>query len=169
VGIEVLTGDFKGNRDSIATVVASAPDVFAHNVEVIPRLQKAARPSSSWQRSLGVLAAARDAARNLDIPLFTKTGLMLGLGERVAEVKDALAEIRERGVELLTLGQYLKPLNKPGLLDVVRYVPPDEFSELAGYARELGFKGVAASPLTRSSHLAETLLAQAQGESKDGG
>lgn len=163
VGIEVLTGDFQGSPESIATVVAATPDVFAHNVEVVPRLQRTARPASGWQRSLGVLTAARKVADDLGVTLYTKTGLMLGLGESLDEVREALAEIREHGVELLTLGQYLKPLNKPGLLDVVRYVPPEEFAELATYARALGFSGVAASPLTRSSHLAETLLAQAQG------
>ncbi len=163
VGIEVLTGDFSGQRECIAEVIATAPDVFAHNVEVVPRLQRTARPASSWQRSLGVLTAARKVADDLGVTLYTKTGLMLGLGESLDEVREALADIREHGVELLTLGQYLKPLNKPGLLDVVRYVPPEEFAELATYARALGFSGVAASPLTRSSHLAETLLAQAQG------
>jgi lipoic acid synthetase len=162
VGIEVLTGDFRGEESSIATVIRARPDVFAHNVEVVPGLQSVARPSATWQRSLGVLRAARDIAQREHIPLLTKTGLMLGLGESAGEVRDALMEIRESGVDLLTLGQYLRPLNVAGLLDVERYLPPEEFEELSRYARELGFRGVAASPLTRSSHLAETLHAAAR-------
>jgi lipoic acid synthetase len=162
VGIEVLAGDFQGDCQAIAAVVEAQPDVFAHNVEVVPRLQQAARPAATWQRSLAVLQQARHAAQEQGFDLLTKTGLMLGVGETDAEVREALGLIAERGIDLLTLGQYLKPLGVDGLLEVERYVPPEEFNALAEYARNLGFRGVAASPLTRSSHLAETLYARAR-------
>lgn len=165
IGIEALTGDFGGDPNSIATVVSAGPDVFAHNVEVVPRLQPLARPAATWERSLSVLTEARRAAELLGLELLTKTGLMLGIGETDEEAREALALIAARGVDLLTLGQYLKPRGGGGLLEVDRYVPPEQFDELAVYARDLGFKGVAASPLTRSSHLAETLFAQARGGS----
>ena len=164
VGIEVLTGDFSGVEQDIATVVETGPDVFAHNVEVVERLQREVRPAAGWHCSLGVLATAKRIARRTGAPMLTKTGLMLGLGETLDEVKAALEAIREYDVDLLTLGQYLKPLNREGLLDVVRYVEPAEFDALAEFARSIGFKGVAATPLTRSSHLAETVLAEARGE-----
>lgn len=169
VQVEVLTGDFSGVEHDIAMVVTAKPDVFAHNVEVVPRLQRAVRPAATWERSLSVLAIAKRVARGAGVPLLTKTGLMLGLGESLAEVREALSLIREYGVDLLTLGQYLKPLNRPGLLDVQRYVTPEEFNGLADYAREVGFKGVAATPLTRSSHLAETLYAEAGNPTSAGG
>jgi len=165
VGIEVLTGDFAGDPNSIATVASAKPDVFAHNVEVVPRLQSMARPAATWERSLSVLTEAQRAAQLLGFELLTKTGLMLGVGETDAEVREALELIAARGIDLLTLGQYLKPRGVAGLLEVDRYVPPEQFQELADYARGLGFKGIAASPLTRSSHLAETLYAQARGGS----
>ena len=161
-GIEVLTGDFRGSRKSIATVVHARPDVFAHNVEVVPSLQRTARPAASWETSVAVLQSAREIAQDEGIPLLIKSGLMLGLGETDREVREALRLLREAGVELLTLGQYLKPLNVDGKLEVQRYVEPKEFTALADYAKSLGFYGIAASPLTRSSHLAETLYAQAQ-------
>lgn len=161
-GIEVLTGDFRGEPRSIATVVEAAPDVFAHNVEVVPRLQSLARPAATWERSLAVLEQAAAIAARQNIPLLTKTGLMLGIGESDGEAREALELIAARGVDLLTIGQYLKPLGVAGLLDVDRYVSPEQFDVLADYARSLGFKGVASSPLTRSSHLAETLYAGAR-------
>lgn len=161
VGVEALVGDFKGVERDIATVVQARPHVFAHNVEVVPRLQREVRPAASWERSCQVLQIARRAADADGVPLLIKSGLMLGLGETGAEVREALALLRERGAQLITLGQYLKPLNRDDKLDVQRYVPPEEFGELAEYARSIGFSGVAANPLTRSSHLAETLYAQA--------
>jgi lipoic acid synthetase len=161
-GIEVLTGDFRGDPQSIATVVEARPDVFAHNVEVVPRLQPLARPSATWERSLGVLEEARRVAEGLNFPLITKTSLMLGIGETDEEARDAIALIASHGIDLLTIGQYLKPLGMAGLLDVDRYITPAEFDELGDYARSLGFKGVASSPLTRSSYFAETLYADAR-------
>jgi lipoic acid synthetase len=160
-GIEILTGDFKGDEPSIRSVAQARPDVFAHNVETVPRLQKVARHKATWERSLRVLQVAIQAADELGHTMFLKTGMMLGLGESEAEVREAMALIREAGVELLTLGQYLKPRNVSGKLDMQRWVTPDEFTALADYGHQLGFAGVAASPLTRSSYLAETLYAQA--------
>jgi lipoic acid synthetase len=160
-GIEILTGDFKGDEDAITSVALSRPDVFAHNVETVPRLQKVARHKATWERSVRVLQTARDAASRAGHTMFIKSGMMLGLGESDAEVREAMAELHEAGIELLTLGQYLKPRNVAGKLDMARWVTPDEFAALADYGRSLGFLGVAASPLTRSSYLAETLYAQA--------
>jgi lipoic acid synthetase len=162
VGLEILSGDFKGRIDDIATVVRARPDVFAHNVETVPRLQKLARHKATWDRSVFVLDSVRAVADAEGQPIFTKTGLMLGLGETNAEVREALQMLREHEIDLLTLGQYLRPRNVEGKLPVQRFVTPEEFEELRQYGLALGFKGVAASPLTRSSHLAETLYAQAR-------
>jgi lipoic acid synthetase len=163
VGVEALVGDFQGSAESIVRVVMAEPQVYAHNVEVVKRLQPVARPAAAWDRSLTTLVVAKETARKLGIPLLTKTGLMLGLGETADEVRAAIDEIAALEIDLLTLGQYLRPVNQPGLLPVERYVPPEEFAELADYARSRGLKGVAASPLTRSSHFAETLFADAGG------
>jgi lipoyl synthase len=160
-GIEILTGDFKGDEAAIRSVALAGPEVFAHNVETVPRLQKVPRHKATWERSVRVLQLAQQAAREAGRTMFIKTGMMLGLGESDAEVREAMALLRDAGVELLTLGQYLKPRNVAGKLDMQRWVTPDEFAALADYGRSLGFAGVAASPLTRSSYLAETLYAQA--------
>lgn len=161
LGIEVLTGDFKGRREDIAATVLAGPDVFAHNVETVPRLQKLARHKASWERSIRVLMEARAIAQQAGQRMLVKSGMMLGLGETDSEVREALGRLREAGVELLTLGQYLRPRNVEGKLPVLRFVSPEEFSALREYALGLGFRGVSASPLTRSSHLAETLYALA--------
>lgn len=159
--LEILTGDFKGSLEHIRAVAAARPDVFAHNVETVPRLQNKVRNKARWELSLRVLTAARQVARDHNFKLFTKSGMMLGLGETDAEVREAMGLLREHNVDLLTLGQYLKPLERPDKLEVQRFVSPEEFNELAAYGLSIGFKGVASSPLTRSSHLAETLYAQA--------
>jgi lipoyl synthase len=163
VGIEALAGDFQGHPDSIATVVRSRPDVFAHNVETVPRLQREIRHPASWERSIGVLRQAQALARAAGVPLLVKSGLMVGLGETDEEVYEALWLLAEAGIELITIGQYLQPLNTPGRLTVQRYVSAAQFQVYADWARAAGFKGVASSPLTRSSHFAETLVAQARG------
>lgn len=161
VGVEVLTGDFRGREPDVATVVHAQPDVFAHNVETVPRLQRSIRRIASWEWSTEVLRAARRIANADGIKLFTKSGLMLGLGETDDEVRESMRLLRESQVDLLTLGQYLKPRNIADRVEVDRFVSPAQFDDLAAYGREIGFLGVAASPLTRSSHLAETLYAQA--------
>lgn len=160
-GIEVLTGDFKGREEDIATAVLAGPDVFAHNVETVPRLQKLARHKATWERSVRVLQTAKRLAAGAGQRMLVKSGMMLGLGETDAEVRAALGLLREAGVELITLGQYLRPRAVAGKLPVLRFVSPEEFEALREYALGLGFRGVSASPLTRSSHLAETLYAQA--------
>ena len=161
VKLEILTGDFKGQVEQIQAVAAARPNVFAHNVETVPRLQNKIRNKGRWELSLRVLDEARRVASKNYFTMFTKSGLMLGLGETDAEVREAMQLLREHKVDLLTLGQYLKPLDRPDKLEVQRFVSPEEFKELARYGHSIGFKGVAASPLTRSSHLAETLYAQA--------
>jgi lipoic acid synthetase len=160
-GVEILSGDFKGRQLDVETVVRARPDVFAHNVETVPRLQKVARHKANWDSSLRVLRTVRRTADSEGLTMFTKTGMMLGLGESDDEVREAMRLIRDDGVQLLTLGQYLKPRNVPGKLSQERWVSPQQFEELRLYGMELGFLGVASSPLTRSSHLAETLYAQA--------
>mgnify|MGYP001811787949 CR=1 FL=1 len=158
IEIEILVPDFRGRMDIALEVMHNTPpDVFNHNLETIPALYKKARPGSDYQWSLELLRKFK--MQHPEVP--TKSGLMLGLGETLEEVGQVMRDLREHQVDMLTLGQYLKPLNMDGLLEVERYLLPEEFDELARFARELGFKGVAASPLTRSSHLAETLHEQA--------
>lgn len=153
-GIEVLISDYKGAPDALRAVLEASPDVLSHNVETVERLQRRVRPAASFARSLAVLRRARE--RRPEIP--TKSGLMLGLGERDEEILATLQRLREVGVKLLTLGQYLRP--SPEQLPVARYVPPGEFEAWAERARALGFESVAAGPLVRSSYQAETLAAR---------
>jgi lipoic acid synthetase len=163
VGVEILTGDFKGRCEDIATVVHARPEVFAHNVETIPRLQPIVRHKARWETSIRVLTTVQELARQHGYTILTKTGMMLGLGETNDEVQAAMRLIRDEGVDLLTLGQYLKPKQRDDKLPMLRFVTPEDFEELRQYGYAIGFKGVAASPLTRSSHLAETLFAAAMG------
>ena len=142
--IELLISDCKGDMGSLATIFESRPDVLNHNLETVARLQRAARPSAGYARSLAVLAAARDAN------LLTKSGLIAGLGETDDEMRGAIADLRAVGVELLTVGQYLQPTNRH--LPVSRWWTPDEFVALGAYARGLGFTHVESGPLVRSSY-----------------
>lgn len=145
--IEVLVPDFKGVLSDADVVLDAGPDVFAHNLETVPRLSKQVRVQARYDRSFAVLehAAKRGA--------LTKTGLMLGLGERIEEVREVIDQLGERGLTILTLGQYLQPSRKH--LEIARYVHPDEFAELAAYARERGILHVESGPLVRSSYHAE--------------
>jgi lipoic acid synthetase len=147
--VETLVGDFAGRRADVETVVqAGRPDVFAHNVEVVPRLQRSMRDARcSWQRSTEVLRWARAAGANV-----TKSSLMVGCGERAGEVHEAMALLREADVDVLTIGQYLRPTPKHA--EVQRYVEPSEFDGFRALGMELGFKYVAAGPLVRSSYRA---------------
>lgn len=148
--VEVLIPDFQGSHAAVDIVLDAAPDVLNHNVETVPRLYREVRPGSRYERSLDVLGYAK-AARP-EIP--TKSGIMLGLGEETAEVIQVMQDLRERGVEILTLGQYLRP--GPQNLPVQRYVTPGEFAELRRRGREMGFRHVESGPLVRSSyHAAE--------------
>jgi lipoic acid synthetase len=131
-------------------VLAARPEVFSHNVEMVPRLYRRARPGSRYERSLALLA---DAARRRDAGEYrgrTKTGIMLGLGESAEEVRETMRDIRAAGVEVLTLGQYLQPTSKH--LPVERYVHPDEFADHRAYALSLGFSHCESGPLVRSSY-----------------
>jgi lipoic acid synthetase len=148
--IEVLTPDFRGFDSALDVVLGARPEVFSHNMETVPRLYRDARPGSEFERSLALLA---DAARRRDrseYPGRVKTGLMLGLGEEEAELRAVLARIRDAGVEILTLGQYLQPSREH--LPVSRWVHPDEFAALRDHALGLGFAHCEAGPLVRSSY-----------------
>lgn len=142
--VEVLIPDCKGDGTALAAIFDARPDVLNHNLETVARLQRAVRPNAGYARSLSVLAAARDAQ------LITKSGLMLGLGETEDEVRAAISDLRSVGVEILTLGQYLRP--SASHLPIVRWWQPSEFAALGDYAREQGFSHVEAGPLVRSSY-----------------
>lgn len=150
-GVEVLIADYRGREDALRTVLDAGPDVLNHNLETVERLQRRVRPAAGYARSLAVLRRAGELRP--EIP--TKSGLMLGLGERDDEVLRALADLRRAGVSLLTIGQYLRP--SPEHLPVERYVAPAEFETWAERARALGFRDVASGPLVRSSYQAERL------------
>ena len=145
-GVEVLVPDFQGSRAAVETVLEAAPDVFNHNTETVPRLYRQVRLGARYERSLEVLATAKRAAPRVP----TKSGLMLGLGETGAEVLQVMRDLRAHGVDILTLGQYLRP--SPKHLPIVRYVPPEEFADLRAAGREMGFGHVEAGPLVRSSY-----------------
>ncbi|MGH9187744.1 MAG: lipoyl synthase, partial [Acidimicrobiales bacterium] len=142
--VEVLIPDCKGDPDALATIFAACPDVLNHNLETVARLQRAVRPSASYARSLAVLARAKGAG------LTTKSGLILGMGESDDEVRAALADLRAVGVDIVTLGQYLRPTTHH--LPVARWWTPEEFTRLARFGEALGIGHVEASPLTRSSY-----------------
>ncbi len=152
--VEVLIPDFKGSLAALQIVLDASPDVLNHNLETVERLQRAVRKAGRYARSLDVLSNARRLRP--DIP--TKTGLMLGLGEREEEIRQALVDIFDHGCERLTIGQYLRP--SPEHLAVERYVTPGEFESWADEARRIGFRKVASGPLVRSSYHAEELASQ---------
>ncbi len=156
--IEVLTPDFRGDGSSIEKVIAAGPDVFNHNVETVPRLYRPVRPQADFQRSLDVLThAGRFAASDgLDKKLYTKSGLMVGLGETIEEVLDVFRRLRGVSCDMLTVGQYLSP--SPEHLPVERFVPPVQFDDLKAAAQEMGFAAVASGPFIRSSYHAGKLF-----------
>ena len=148
-GVEVLIPDFQGNRDAVGTVMEARPDVLNHNTETVPRLYRQVRLGARYERSLDVLAYAKEVAPATP----TKSGLMLGLGERMDEVLKVMRDLRAHGVDILTLGQYLRP--SPKHLPIVRYVRPEEFEELRRAGYEMGFAHLESGPLVRSSYHAE--------------
>jgi len=154
--IEVLTPDFQGRTDAIDTVLAALPDIFNHNVETVPRLYPTVRPEADYRRSLDVLAYARRRAPAGGAALYTKSGLMVGLGETADEVRAVLGDLRAAGCDILTLGQYLAP--SAAHLPVARFVEPAEFAAWEAEARALGFAAVAAGPFVRSSYQAESVF-----------
>ncbi|MCU1583810.1 MAG: lipA [Microbacteriaceae bacterium] len=151
-GVEILATDFSGNPDLLAEVFSSRPEVFAHNVETVPRLFKRIRPAFRYERSLGVITSAREAG------LITKSNLILGMGEERAEISQALQDLHDAGTDIITVTQYLRPTARH--LPVARYLPPQEFLEIKEEAEDIGFLGVLAGPLVRSSYRAGRLWAQ---------
>jgi len=149
--VEVLVSDFHGDRHSVDIVIEARPDVFNHNLETVPRLQRAVRPSAGYARSLGVLARARNAG------LRTKSGLIVGMGERDDEVYGALADLASIGCSIVTIGQYLRPTSNH--LPVHRWVTPEQFDEYRRVGEALGLSHVESSPLTRSSYHAREAAA----------
>jgi len=152
-GVEMLAPDFSGNSELLIQVFDSKPEVFAHNLETVPRIFKRIRPAFNYERSLDVISKARDFG------LITKSNLILGLGEERAEVSQALADLRFTGCDLITITQYLRP--SPRHHPVERWVKPEEFVELAAEAKSLGFLGVMSGPLVRSSYRAGRLYKEA--------
>ena len=148
--IEVLTPDFNGREESLQTVADAAPDVFNHNIETVERLTPVVRSRAKYRLSLQVLERFREIAPNIA----TKSGIMLGLGETEPEILQAMDDLRAAGVQVLTLGQYLRP--SPQHLPVVEFVTPEKFEQYGAAAREKGFVHVSSGPLVRSSyHAAE--------------
>ncbi len=147
--IEILPGDFGGNTPALDQVIAARPDVFNHNLETVPRLYPSIRPGARYFRSLSLLARVKER----DASQFTKSGMMVGLGETIAEVGQVMDDLRAADVDFLTIGQYLQPTPKHA--PVTHFWTPDEFKRLESMARGKGFLMVSATPLTRSSYHAE--------------
>ena len=152
-GVEVLIPDFQGNLEAVETVMRAAPDVLNHNTETVPRLYRQVRLGARYERSLGVLAHAKTLAPKTPV----KSGLMLGLGETSDEVLQTMRDLRAHGVDILTLGQYLRP--SPKHLPIVRYVPPAEFDDFRREGYAMGFAHIEAGPLVRSSYHASDAAA----------
>jgi lipoic acid synthetase len=153
--IEVLISDLNGRPDDIRTVVEAQPDILTHNVETVPRLQRAVRRRARWDRSVSVLTHGREVATEIGFDeMVTKTGIMLGLGETWDEIIESMRLLREADVDVLTIGQYLRPSRQH--LPLVKYYTPAEFMALRRVGLEMGFKHVQSGPLVRSSyHAAE--------------
>jgi lipoic acid synthetase len=147
--VEVLIPDFKGSIEALRIVMQARPEILNHNVETVPRLFKKVQPQDRYEWARATLSNAKQ----LDAEVLTKSGIMLGLGETLDEVKDVMQELRSWGVEILTLGQYLQPSKKH--LPIERYCPPEEFALLKRFGEEIGFRWVESGPLVRSSYHAE--------------
>lgn len=152
-GVEMLAPDFSGHRHLLNQVFETRPEVFAHNVETVPRIFKRVRPAFTYEKSLGVITMAREFG------LITKSNLILGLGETPEEVSQALRDLHDAGCDLITITQYLRPTNKHH--PVERWVKPEEFVGFANEAKAIGFLGVMSGPLVRSSYRAGRLYKQA--------
>jgi lipoic acid synthetase len=152
-GVEILVPDFSGKAELLKEVFEAKPEVFAHNVETVPRIFKTIRPAFNYQRSLDVISLAKTAG------LITKSNLILGMGEEISEVETALQDLHNAGCDLITITQYLRPTAKHHPID--RWVKPEEFVELAEVAKQIGFAGVMSGPLVRSSYRAGRLYRQA--------
>ena len=152
-GVEILIPDFSGRPELLQKVFDAKPQVFAHNVETVPRIFKRIRPAFTYERSLDVLTQGRNAG------MVTKSNLILGMGEEIPEVLQALQDLHDAGTDIITITQYLRPTNKHH--PVERWVKPEEFVELAQEAEQVGFLGVMSGPLVRSSYRAGRLYKQA--------
>ncbi|WP_214326857.1 lipoyl synthase [Nonomuraea sediminis] len=152
-GVELLVPDFNGNREQLEEVFSSKPEVFAHNIETVPRIFKRIRPAFRYDRSLKVITMAREAG------MVTKSNLILGMGEEREEIVQAMRDLHEAGTDLLTITQYLRPTPRHHPVD--RWVKPEEFVELQAEAEAIGFAGVMSGPLVRSSYRAGRLYKQA--------
>lgn len=151
--VEVLIPDFKGSRAALETVLAAEPDILNHNVETVPRLYKRVRPGANYRQSVELLRRAKEIAPTLT----TKTGMMVGLGEKKAEILEVMGDlIGLAGVDIFTIGQYLQPTGAH--IQVDRFYHPDEFRELARVGSQLGFRHVEAGPLVRSSYHAASQI-----------
>jgi lipoic acid synthetase len=155
--VEVLTPDFLGDIAAIDRVIAAEPEVFNHNLETVPRLYRKVRGRAEYRRSLDLL----DRVKRKAPELVTKAGLMLGIGETVEELFEVFADLRAIGCDVLTLGQYLAPTLKH--IPVARFVPPEEFDDIAARARLLGFRQVVAGPFVRSSYHADEMVPTPEG------
>lgn len=152
--IEILTPDFKGKKGALEVVVEARPDVFNHNLETAPRLYPSIRPGARYFTSLQLLARVKE----LDPSIFTKSGIMVGLGETADEVYQVMDDLRAADVDFMTIGQYLQPTPKHAAID--RFVPPDEFAQYAKIGKGKGFLLIASTPLTRSSYHADADFAK---------
>jgi lipoic acid synthetase len=157
IRVEVLTPDFQGKMEPLATVLDAGPDVFNHNIETVPRLYRTVRPQADYHRSISLLRMAKER----DPELRTKSGIMVGLGETVPEVRAVMRDLTNAGCDFLTIGQYLQP--RAVNLPVVEYVHPDVFDAYRIAGLEMGFVSVSSSPLTRSSMDAGRMFGQGQG------
>lgn len=152
--VEVLTPDFQGREEDLRVVAKEEPEVFNHNVETVPRLYPLVRPLASYQRSLTLLERVKEISPSV----ITKSGLMVGLGEKKEEVVEVLKDLKRAGCDVVTIGQYLRPSSRH--LEVKEYVPPQVFAWYEDVAYSLGFRGVASGPLVRSSYLAEKFVGE---------
>ena len=150
--MEVLTPDFLGDTAAIDRVIAARPEVYNHNLETVPRLYRKVRGKADYRRSLDLLRRVKAQAPGM----ITKSGLMLGIGETIGELFDVIADLRDVGCDVLTLGQYLAPTLKH--IPVARFVPPPEFDAIAARARAFGFRQIVAGPFVRSSYHADEMV-----------
>lgn len=160
VKIELLTPDFQGSLDSVRTIIDAQPDIFSHNIETVRRLYPVIRFKSDYTTSFGLLRAAKE----MNPHIFIKTGIMIGLGEETDEIVELLHHAVDAGVDIFTIGQYLRPSMKHA--EIKKYYHPDEFAELGRIGRSLGIRWVFSGPLVRSSYHAEDVFAEMMGTQK---
>ena len=151
IKIEILTPDFKGNKNSLDTIIMAHPDVFNHNIETVRKIFKTARPQGNYDCSLDVLKYVKDNSN-----IITKSGLMIGLGETFEDIEETLVDLKSAGCDIVTIGQYIQP--SKAHLEVSKYYTPDEYEKLKAIAEQLGIKHYQIGPLVRSSYRASELL-----------